>query len=348
MEFFRIHRDIPFMRHALVLNAISFVTFLAAVFFLVTRGLNPSIEFTGGTVMEVSYAQTADIAKTRAAVDALGFGEVQVQNFGTSHDVLIRLPLKTKDGAAGAKQDQVAARVFSELCKTEAGTVSDKSYTTPQGEQVQRKACNAGAAEPIRLSRTEFVGPTVGEELAWDGFKALAVTIAGIMLYLAFRFEWKFSVAGIIANLHDVVIILGFFAFFQWEFSLPVLAAILAVLGYSVNESVVIFDRIRETFRRWRKLDTPQVIDHAITSTISRTIITHGSTLMMVLSMLIWGGPTLHHFALALTIGILFGIYSSVFVAAAIVMWLRVKREDLVKASAKGGDPNDPNAGAVV
>jgi preprotein translocase subunit SecF len=343
MEFFRISKDIPFMRHALVLNAISFITFLAAVFFLVTRGLNPSIEFTGGTVMEVAYAQTADIAKTRATVEALGFGEVQVQNFGTSRDVLIRLPLK-----GGIKQDEVAQRVFAELCKAEAGTMSDTSYPTPLGAQVQRRACNAGAAEPIKLSRTEFVGPTVGEELALDGALALAVTIVGIMIYLAFRFEWKFSVAGIIANLHDVVIILGFFAFFQWEFSLPVLAAVLAVLGYSVNESVVIFDRIRETFRRWRKLDTHQVIDHAITSTISRTIITHGSTLMMVLSMLAFGGPTLHYFALALTIGILFGIYSSVFVAAAIVMWLRVKREDLVKASAKGGDPNDPNAGAMV
>jgi len=344
VEFFRISRDIPFMRHALVLNAISFITFLAAVFFLVTRGLHLSIEFTGGTVMEVEYSQTADIAKTRATVEALGFGEVQVQKFGTSRDVLIRLPLRGAE-----KQDAVATRVFAELCKAEAGSVVDKAYTTPQGEQVQRKACMAAAdKEPIKLSRTEFVGPTVGEELAWDGIKALAVTIAGIMLYLAMRFEWKFSVAGIIANLHDVVIILGFFAFFQWEFSLPVLAAVLAVLGYSVNESVVIFDRIRETFRRWRKLDTHQVIDHAITSTISRTIITHGSTLMMVVAMLVFGGPTLHYFALALTIGILFGIYSSVFVAAAIVMWLRVKREDLVKASAKGGDPNDPNAGAVV
>ncbi len=343
MEFFRISRDIPFMRHALVLNAISFMTFLAAVFFLATRGLNPSIEFTGGTVMEVEYAQAADIGKTRATIEALGFGEVQVQNFGTSRDVLIRLPLR-----GGVKQDEVALSVFAELCKAEAGTVVDKQYTTPQGEQVQRKACVAGEAEPVKLSRTEFVGPTVGEELALDGALALVVTVIGIMIYLALRFEWKFSVAGIFANLHDVVIILGFFAYFQWEFSLPVLAAVLAVLGYSVNESVVIFDRIRETFRRWRKLDTPQVIDHAITSTISRTIITHGSTLMMVGAMLIWGGPTLHYFALALTIGILFGIYSSVFVAAAIVMWLRVKREDLVKASAKGGDPNDPNAGAVV
>jgi preprotein translocase subunit SecF len=343
VEFFRISRDIPFMRHALVLNAISFMTFLAAVFFLATRGLNPSIEFTGGTVMEVEYAQAADIGKTRATIEALGFGEVQVQNFGTSRDVLVRLPLR-----GAVKQDEVALSVFAELCKAEAGTVVDRQYTTPQGEQVQRKACVAAQAEPVKLSRTEFVGPTVGEELALDGALALAVTVIGIMIYLALRFEWKFSVAGVVANLHDVVIILGFFAFFQWEFSLPVLAAVLAVLGYSVNESVVIFDRIRETFRRWRKLDTPQVIDHAITSTISRTIITHGSTLMMVGAMLIWGGPTLHYFALALTIGILFGIYSSVFVAAAIVMWLRVKREDLVKASAKGGDPNDPNAGAVV
>jgi len=344
MEFFRIHRDIPFMRHALVLNVISFLTFAAAVFFLTTRGLHLSIEFTGGTVMEVEYAQAADLGKTRAAVDGLGLGEVQVQNFGTSHDVLIRLPLR-----GDAKQSELASRVFDALCKAESGTVATKVYTTPQGEQVSRASCATGTGtEPLKLSRTEFVGPSVGEELTLDGIKALAVTVVGIMLYLAFRFEWKFSVAGIVANLHDVVIILGFFAFFQWEFSLAVLAAVLAVLGYSVNESVVIFDRVREAFRKFRKLSTREVIDHAITSTISRTIITHGCTLMMVVSMLIFGGPTLHYFALALTIGILFGVYSSVFVAAAIVMWLGVKREDLVKLSAKEGDPNDPNAGAVV
>jgi preprotein translocase subunit SecF len=343
MEFFRIHKDIPFMRHALVLNAISFLTFFAAVFFLATKGLHLSIEFTGGTVMEVQYAQTADIAKTRKAVEAMGFGEVQVQNFGTSRDVLIRLPLRQ-----GQKQDALAAQVFGELCKAEGGAVQKKQYTTPQGESVSRDACVKGADEPLKLSRTEFVGPSVGAELAQNGAIALAVTIVGIMAYLAARFEWKFSIAGIVANLHDVIIILGFFAFFQWEFSLAVLAAILAVLGYSVNESVVIFDRVRETFRRFRKLDTEQVIDHAITSTISRTIITHGSTLMMVVAMLIWGGPTLFYFALALTIGILFGIYSSVFVAAAIVMWLRVKREDLVKAVTNQADPNDPNGGAVV
>ena len=343
MEFFRIRRDIPFMRHALVFNIISFVTFALAVFFLVTRGLHLSIEFTGGTVLEVEYAQAADLEKTRHTVEAMGFGEVQVQNFGNSRDVLVRLPVR-----ANIKQSEVAGLVFDKLCAAEGGQVSTQAFTTPQGEQGSRPVCSKAGAEPVKLSRTEFVGPAVGDELASDGLKALAFVIIGIVVYLALRFEWKFGVAGIIANLHDVVIILGFFAFFQWEFSLAVLAAVLAVLGYSVNESVVIFDRVRESFRKYRKLTTPQVIDHAITSTISRTVITHGSTQLMVLSMLLFGGPTLHYFAVALTIGILFGIYSSVFVAAAIAMWLGVKREDLVKASGKEHDPNDPNAGAVV
>ncbi|MFO1219088.1 MAG: protein translocase subunit SecF [Burkholderiaceae bacterium] len=344
MEFFRIRRDIPFMRHALVFNVISFVTFAAAVFFLVTRGLHLSIEFTGGTVLEVEYAQSADLAKARAAVETMDFGEVQVQNFGTSRDVMIRLPIR-----GDAKHSEIAAAVFAKLCAAEGGSVSAKQYTTPQGEQVSRPACTAaGGAEPLKLSRTEFVGPAVGKELYADGLKALAFVVVGIVAYLALRFEWKFSIAAIVANLHDVVIILGFFAFFQWEFSLAVLAAVLAVLGYSVNESVVIFDRIREAFRRYRKMTTREVIDHAITSTMSRTIITHGSTQMMVLAMLLFGGQTLHYFAVALTIGILFGIYSSVFVAAAIAMWLGVKREDLLRTGGKDHDPNDPNAGAVV
>ncbi len=339
MEFFRIKRDIPFMRHALIFNVISFITFAAAVFFLVHRGLHFSIEFTGGSVIEVQYAQNADINRSRQAVESLNYGDVQVQNFGTARDVLIRLPLHGK-----MKQTEVVGQVFGALCKAESGQIVKK--TNDKGET--RDVCQAGASEPVTLQRSEFVGPQVGEELATDGAKALGVTVIGIMLYLAFRFEWKFAVAGIVANLHDVVIILGFFAFFQWEFSLSVLAAVLAVLGYSVNESVVIFDRIRETFRKHRKLTSAEVIDHAITSTTSRTIITHGSTQMMVLGMLLFGGPTLHYFAAALTIGILFGIYSSVFVAAAIAMWLGVKREDLVKGVAKDIDPNDPNAGAVV
>jgi preprotein translocase subunit SecF len=347
MEFFRIRRDIPFMRHALVLNVISAVTFLAAVFFIATRGLHLSIEFTGGTVVEVAYAQAAPLDKVRSTVDALGFGEVQVQNFGTSHDVLIRLPVRGKDGS-DIKQAEVVSRVFDALCKAEGGTVSTQQVNTDKGESISKPVCGEVGKEPVQLQRSEFVGPSVGSELARDGAYALLATVAGIMLYLAFRFEWKFSVAGIVANLHDVVIIVGFFAFFQWEFSLAVLAAVLAVLGYSVNESVVIFDRVREAFRKYRKMNSREVIDHAITSTISRTIITHGSTLMMVVSMYVFGGPTLHYFALALMIGILFGIYSSVFVAAAIAMWLGVKREDLVRQGPKETDPDDPNAGAVV
>lgn len=317
MEFFKIRRDIPFMKNALVFNVISLVTFLAAVFFLVTRGLHLSVEFTGGTVMEVAYTQPADVESVRRTVAGLGYSDVQVQNFGTARDVLIRLP--AQKGVSSAQQ-------------------SDRTLAALK------------AADPaVSLKRTEFVGPQVGEELVTNGLKALAMVVIGIAIYLAIRFEWKFAVAAILANLHDVIIILGFFAFFQWEFSLAVLAAVLAVLGYSVNESVVIFDRIRETFRRQRRMSTVEVIDHAITSTISRTIITHGSTQMMVLSMLLFGGATLHYFAMALTIGILFGIYSSVFVAAAIAMWLGVKREDLVKAQSKReGDPNDPNAGAAV
>jgi preprotein translocase subunit SecF len=317
MEFFKIHRDIPFMRHALIFNGISFATFALAVFFLFSRGLHLSVEFTGGTLMEVNYTQAADVGKIRETVAGLGLADVQVQNFGTSRDVMIRLP--AQKGVSTAQQsDKVLAAL---------------------------KAANAD----VSLRRTEFVGPQVGEELAQDGLKALAMVVFGIMVYLAFRFEWKYAVAAIIANLHDVIIILGFFAFFQWEFSLAVLAAVLAVLGYSVNESVVIFDRIRENFRRYRKMNTVQIIDNAITSTISRTIITHGSTQIMVLSMLLFGGPTLFYFALALTIGILFGIYSSVFVAAAIAMWLGIKREDLIKGPAKKDeDPNDPNAGATV
>jgi preprotein translocase subunit SecF len=308
MEFFRIHRTIPFMRNALVLNLISLVTFILAVFFIVTRGFHLSIEFTGGTVMEVHYAQTAPVDDIRSAVDKLKYSDFQVQNFGTSHDVMIRLPLRA--GQTSAVQSETVLKSLQAL------------------------------HPDVELRRVEFVGPQVGQELVHNGLMALRCVVVGIMIYLGMRFEWKFAVSGVIANLHDVVIILGFFAFFQWEFSLSVLAGVLAVLGYSVNESVVIMDRIRENFRKQRKAPVREIIDGAITQTISRTVITHGSTQMLVLSMFFFGGPTLHYFSLALTIGIWFGIYSSVFVAAALAMWMGVKREDLVKAVKK----DDPKA----
>ena len=311
MEFFRIRRVIPFMRHATLFNVASVLMFVAAVAFLALRGLHLSVEFTGGTVVEVAYPQSAEVGQVRAAVESLGYGDVQVQTFGTSRDVIIRLPLRG---------DETSAQ---------------------QSERVM-KALQA-ANNTVELRRVEFVGPQIGRELAENGALALLFVVVGIMIYLAIRFEWKFAVAAIVANLHDVVIILGFFAAFQWEFSLSVLAAVLAVLGYSVNESVVVFDRIRENFRKMRRASTVEVIDSAITGTISRTIITHGSTQIMVLSMLIFGGPTLYYFALALTIGILFGIYSSVFVAAAVALRLGVTREDLVKPPKKNdGQPELP------
>jgi len=309
MEFFRIQRDIPFMRYALTFNVISLVTFLLAVFFLATRGLNLGVDFRGGTVIEVTYGHAVDFGRVRASLDKLNLGEYSAQSFGRSDTALIRLPLKE-----GVSSAQLSERVLGELR-------TDDASATQQ--------------------RVEFVGPQVGRELYENGALALLLVSFGIVAYLALRFEWRFAVAAIVANLHDVVIILGFFALFQWEFSLPVLAAVLAVLGYSVNESVVIADRIRENFRKMRKATVTHVIDGAITSTISRTIITHGLTLMMVLSILFFGGETLHYFALALTIGICFGIYSSVLVMAPLVMWLGVSREDLVKPEKKAGIGGD-------
>ncbi|UOD51106.1 protein translocase subunit SecF [Orrella daihaiensis] len=303
MEFFRISRTIPFMRHSLVLNLISLTFFVLAVVFIATRGFNLSIEFTGGTVIELTYPDTAPLVQVREELSTLGYTDFQVQNFGTSRDVLIRLPII--DGQSSADQSQAVMAALT------------------------------ANAPDIVLQRVEYVGPQIGRELVESGLLALLFVIIGIVVYLAIRFEWKFAVAGVVANLHDVVIILGFFAFFQWEFSLSVLAGVLAVLGYSVNESVVIMDRIRENFRKLRNVEVRDVIDGAITQTMSRTVITHGSTQIMVLSMYIFGGPTLEYFSLALTIGIWFGIYSSIFVAASIALWLGVKREDLVKPPKK-------------
>jgi preprotein translocase subunit SecF len=314
MEFFKIRRTIPFMRHALVFNVLSLVTFLAAVFFLLHRGLNFSIEFTGGTLMEVAYSRPAEIEKIRASLDRAGY-KAEVQNFGSSRDVLLRLHLEKNQSSSDLSQ-----KVHAVLKEQD-----------PSAE----------------LRRVEFVGPQVGKELVEYGALALLTTAVFIVLYLWIRFEWRFGLSAIIANLHDVVIILGCFAFFQWEFSLPVLAAVLAVLGYSVNESVVVFDRVRENFRKMRKASTTEVIDSAITGVISRTIITHLCTQMMVTTMLFFGGPALHYFALALTIGICFGIYSSVLVASPLLMWLGASREQFVKAARKERS-RDEHEGAVV
>ncbi|MDC8444689.1 MAG: protein translocase subunit SecF [Nitrosomonas sp.] len=312
MEFFRVSRDIPFMSWRRSAAVISIVTFILSAFFLTTRGLNLGVDFTGGTVLEVSYAQAADLNQIREVLNGLNMSDVTVQNFGTSRDVMIRLPVMPDYSSA-----KLSETVLEALRQ---------------------------ADDTVEMRRVEFVGPQVGSELLENGALAILFVSLGIVAYLAVRFEWKFGVAGIIANLHDVIIILGFFAFFQWEFSLTVLAAVLAVLGYSVNESVVIFDRIRENFRKLRKVEVTTVIDNAITRTMARTIITHGSTQMVVIAMLLFGGEVLYYFALALTIGILFGIYSSIMVASQILLLLGVKREDLVRLEEKKPE----NDGAVV
>jgi preprotein translocase subunit SecF len=323
MEFFRIKKSIPFMRHALIFNVISFVTFLLAVFFLATKGLHFSIEFTGGTVIEAPFKQAADLTKIRQEIEKRGFEEAFVQNFGSSKDVLIRLPLKVTEGSQNEAMEKQKQTIIEALLPLGLDYDTEAIKNDPKANKL----------------RVEFVGSQVGKELAYDGGLALLAVCIGIIIYLAIRFEWRFAVATIVANLHDVIIILGFFAFFQWEFSLPVLAAVLAILGYSVNESVVVFDRARENFRKMRKATTEEIFDAAITGTISRTIITHGTTQMMVLAMLIAGGPALHYFALALTIGICFGIYSSVLVACPIAKYLGVSREDFVKPVKKEGEP---------
>jgi len=306
LELFNIKRDIPFMSYARVTTLISLVTFILAVAALGFKGLNLGVDFTGGTVMEITYPQPAEVPKIRDTLEKMGLKDAAVQTFGTSHDVLIRLPAKPELSSA-----KLSEQVFQALAASDAS---------------------------VKLQRVEFVGPQVGQELYENGALALLVVCFGIMAYLAVRFEWRFAVAAIIANMHDIVIILGFFAFFQWDFSLTVLAAVLAILGYSVNESVVVFDRTRENFRKMRKASVPEVIDNAITRTMSRTIITHFSTQLMVLAMLFFGGEALHYFALALTIGILFGIYSSVLVASPIVLWLGVSREQFLKPEKKEGE----------
>jgi preprotein translocase subunit SecF len=359
MEFFRIRRVIPFMRHALVFNIISLVVFLLSVFFLATKGLHFSIEFTGGTVLEVSYPQTADPQGIRATLEKIGLKDVSVQTFGTSRDVLIRMPLKPTQGESqsDAMQKQTEAVVSALTQSSVPGeapecaalhrayrdliAVDSKARLPEKIAELERMRLPL-QGKCVELKRVEFVGGQVGKELAADGGLALLFVCIGIVIYLAFRFEWRFAVATIIANLHDVVIILGFFALFQWEFSLPVLAAVLAVFGYSVNESVVVFDRVRENFKKMRKASVDEVMDAAITGTISRTIITHGCTQMMVLSIYFFGGASLHYFALALTIGICFGIYSSVLVACPLAKYLGASREDFVKPEKKTVEPQVP------
>lgn len=287
------------MRFRRISAIISISTFVLAISFLSLKGLNLGVDFTGGTIMEVKYAKQANIQSIRDTLATINLQDAQVQNFGTARDVLIRLPLRSDLSIADLSEKVLAS-------------LKEKN-------------------DAVEIMRVESVGAQIGEELYEDGALAILFVCLGIVLYLSFRFEWRFAIAAIVANLHDVIIILGFFAFFQWEFNLTVLAAVLAVLGYSVNESVVVFDRVRENFRRMRKSKVEEVINNAITRTMSRTIMTHLSTQTVVISMLIFGGEILNNFALALTIGILFGIYSSIMVGCPLAMWLGTNQSNLAR-----------------
>mgnify|MGYP001043533764 CR=1 FL=1 len=299
IELFHLKRDIPFMRWARSTIYVSLLFIFGAIALLATKGLNLGVDFTGGTVMEMGYPAAADVPAIRAALARNGYADAQVQNFGTSTDVLIRLPVKP-----GVTSAQLSEKVLVVLKEADAR---------------------------VELRRVEFVGPQVGNELFEDGSLAMLVVSLGIVLYLALRFEWRFAIGAIFATAHDIFIVLGLWSLFQWEFSLTVLAAVLAVLGYSVNDTVVVFDRIRENFKKTRSNDVASIMDNAKTATLSRTVITSGTTLLMVLAMLFLGGEVLYGFALALAIGIVVGTYSSVLVASPIVMWLGVSREDFVK-----------------
>lgn len=297
MEIFRVKKDIPFMKYSKISAVISITTFILAIFFITLRGLNLGVDFTGGTMMEISYPEAANIENIRETLKEIDLEDTQVQNFGTEEDVLIRLPIR----------EDLSIAELSEKVSTALKSSNNK----------------------MEVKRVESVGSQVGDELYENGALAVLFVCIGIMLYLTMRFEWRFAIAAIMANMHDVIIILGFFAFFQWEFNLTVLAAVLAVLGYSVNESVVVFDRVRENFRNMRKAPVADVINNAITRTMSRTIMTHLSTQTVVISMLIFGGEILNNFALALTIGILFGIYSSIMVGCPMAMWLGTNQNNL-------------------
>ncbi len=297
MEIFRVKNDIPFLKYRKIAAFISILTFVMAFFFLFQKGLNYGVDFTGGTIIEISYEEKANVDEIREQLTQINLNEIQVQNFGTDKDVLIRMPLN----------EDITIAELSELVNQELTKLNNT----------------------FEIKRVESVGGQVGEELFENGALAILFVCLGIILYLSLRFEWRFALAAVVANMHDVIIILGFFAFFQWEFNLTVLAAVLAVLGYSVNESVVVFDRVRENFKKMRRSSVIDVMNNAITRTMSRTIMTHLSTQTVVISMLIFGGEILHNFSLALTIGILFGIYSSIMVGCPMALWLGTNHSNL-------------------
>ncbi|MDH5190410.1 MAG: protein translocase subunit SecF [Gammaproteobacteria bacterium] len=310
MELFKKTTTFDFMSKRTLALAFSALLIIVSIGSLATRGLNFGIDFTGGTLIEVAYESPAELSEIRSALSSAGYGDAIVQHFGTSQDVLIRLQPRKDVSSA-----DLSNKIINSL----------KQATT----------------EKIDLRRVEFVGPQVGDELTEDGGLAMLYALFGIFIYVMFRFEWKFSLGSVAALMHDVIIVLGIFSVFMFEFDLTVLAAILAVIGYSLNDTIVVFDRIRENFRKMRKGTSVDIINGSLNQTLSRTLMTSITTMLVLLALFIFGGEIIHQFALALILGIFIGTYSSIYIASPVVLALGVSKQDLMPVKKEGVEEDD-------
>jgi len=308
-EIFKTTTTIDFMGQRKIAMMISGLVILVSIISLIVRGLNFGIDFTGGTLVEVAYQKPAAIKEVRQNLKQAGMDKALVQYFGTARDVLIRLPVTGKQSNAKLSNDVMSAL----------------------------RADNT----KVQMRRVEFVGPQVGRELADQGTLAMLYALIGILIYVAWRFEWRFAVGSVAALVHDVLITVGFFSLFQFEFTLPVLAAILAVIGYSLNDTIVVFDRIRENFRKLRKMETSALMNRSVNETLRRTVLTSLTTLLVLLALYFFGGEVMLGFALALIIGVVVGTYSSIFIASPVTMMLGVSRENLTPVKKDDGGAGD-------
>lgn len=330
MKFLDENNPIQFIAKRKLGFALSLIFIIISIVSLSTRGLNFGIDFTGGTLVEIGYAQPVNVEQVRETITSAGIEDAIVQIFGTPNDIMVRLPNQ------GEGADNVA--LSNQLMQALRATENEQIVNTGS-IGLQQCISNATTADcKIQMRRVEFVGPQVGEELTNQGSFAMLYAIVAILLYVMFRFEWRFALGSIVALVHDVVITVGIFSLFQLEFSLPVLAAVLAIIGYSLNDTIVVFDRVRENFRTMRKGEPDEIINVSLTQTMSRTILTSFTTLLVVLALLIFGGEIIRGFSIALLIGVIIGTYSSVFVACPFVYTLGVSREDLIPVEKEGDD----------
>lgn len=308
----------------------SLVLILIGILSLFVRGLNYGIEFTGGTLVEVAYDEPVQISDVRDQLSAAGFDDAVVQYFGTSRDVSIRLPVGNEGTTAQISTGAIEAlrAPFNEIL-------------TEQTENKDQR-CIRGSSEPVpckvQMRRIEFIGPQFGQELAENGGLAMLAALLLIMLYVAFRFEWKFAIGSVAALGHDILIAIGIFSIFQLEFTQPVLAALLAVIGYSLNDTIVVFDRIRENFRKMRKGSAIDIMNQSVNQTLRRTVLTSLTTLLVLFALFFLGGEVIRGFSIALIIGVIVGTYSSIFIASPVVLWLGLSREDMMLVKKEGAD----------